>query len=90
MNDVPGKSVKEQLEAEKKAAIRSLETNLILIAIYILSNIFLIFPSKDGQLIFCLVNSSIQKTLLPIATTVANFGTIKSVCFDYWLMLTSK
>ena len=78
------KSTKDKLEAERLAAMRSLKTNLILILFFFTTNLFLLIPSKNWQLFFGVSNTSFQKTLVPIATTMANFGTIRSVCSQYW------
>ena len=78
------KSAKDKLEAERLAAMRSLKTNLILILFFFSTNLFLLIPSINWQLFFGVSNTSFQKTLVPIATTMANFGTIRSVCSQYW------
>ena len=70
---------KSRTEAERISALRSIETNLIMILWFYLSNIFLLFPSKFWKTYFCLVNTSIQKALLPLVTTIANFGTVRSL-----------
>jgi hypothetical protein len=33
---------------------------------------------------------SLQKCILPILTTIANFGTIREVSSQYWTILKSK
>ncbi len=76
--------------AEKTAAIKSLETNLILILIFCLSNLFFLIPSKILQTYFCIVSSSAQRALLPIVTTMTNFGTIRSVAFQFWNVFFKK
>jgi hypothetical protein len=70
--------------AEKAAAIKSLETNLILILIFCLSNLFFLIPSKIMQIYYCIVATSVLRGLLPIITTMTNFGTIRSVAFQFW------
>ncbi len=73
--------------AEKAAAIKSLKTNLILILICCLTLICVFFPSKLVQTYFFLFSSSIQRALLPIVTTMTNFGTVQSVAFQFWNIL---
>jgi hypothetical protein len=71
-------------EAERVSAMRSLKTNLILILLVFMSNFVLLIPSKAWQTYFCIVDTSIQKALLPIITTMANFGTVRSVASKFW------
>ena len=74
-------------EAERISALRSIKTNLIMILWFYLSNIFLLFPSKFWKTYFCLVDTSIQKALLPLVTTIANFGTVRSLGTELWKKL---
>jgi len=76
-------SVNKQ-EAERVSAMRSLKTNLIMVLFVGLSTLFLIIPSKMWQTYFCIVDTSIEKALLPIVTTMANFGTVQSVARQFW------
>ncbi len=80
------KNVERHL-AEKAAAIKSLKTNLILILICCLTLICVFFPSKLVQTYFFFFSSSIQRAMLPIVTTMANFGTIQSVALQFWNIL---
>jgi len=70
--------------AEKLAAKRSLETNFVVILFFFAANIVLLIPSKIWQTYFCVVDTSVQKALLPILSTMANFGTIRSVGKQLW------
>ena len=70
--------------AETLAAKRSLETNFIVILVFIAASVVLLIPSKMWQTYFCVVHTSVQKTLLPILSTMANFGTIRSVGKQLW------
>jgi hypothetical protein len=71
-------------EAERVSAMRSLKTNLIMVLFVGLSTLFLTIPSKMWQTYFCIVDTSIEKALLPIVTTMANFGTVQSVARQFW------
>jgi hypothetical protein len=62
------------------SALRSLKTNLILILAFIVSFFVILVPEKELKPIFILTNASFQKAALPLATTVANFGTVKDLC----------
>ena len=73
-----------RLEAERVSALRALKTNLMMILLFVASNLFLLIPSKVWQTYFCIVDTSIQKSLLPIVTTMANFGTVRSVAAQFW------
>jgi hypothetical protein len=78
------KLVANRQEAERVSAMRSLKTNLIMILLVFMSNFVLLIPSKVWQTYFCIVDTSIQKALLPIITTMANFGTVRSVARQFW------
>jgi hypothetical protein len=75
---------------EKMAAIRSLKTNLILILLFFVSGTFLIIPSQIWKTYFVIVDTAIQKALLPIVTTLVNFGTIRSVGSKFWNLMLNK
>ncbi len=75
---------------EKMAAIRSLKTNLILILLFFVSGTFLIIPSQIWKTYFVIVDTAIQKALLPIVTTSANFGTVRSVGSKFWNLMLNK
>ena len=79
-----------KIAAEKISATRSLKTNFILILMFFLSNLFLLLPSKMWQTYFCLLETSTYKSLLPIVTTIANFGTVRSVGFQLWKIIFKK
>jgi hypothetical protein len=71
-------------EAERMSALRSLKTNLIMILLLSMSMMILLIPSTTWQAYFCVVITSIQKGLLPIVTTMANFGTVRTVAAQFW------
>ncbi len=75
---------------EKMAAIRSLKTNLILILLFFVSGTFLIIPSQIWKTYFVIVDTAIQKALLPIVTTLVNFGTVRSVGSKFWNLMLNK
>jgi len=66
-------------EAEQMSALKSLKTNLVMILLVSLSILIILIPSKIWQTYFLIVNSSVLKVLLPIVTTMANFGTVQSL-----------
>ena len=76
--------------AEKQSAIRSLETNLMLILLFVLATFFYLIPSKVWQTYFCVVETSLQKALLPLITTMTNFGTVRSVSIQFWKSIFKK
>ena len=73
-----------QLNKEKTLAIRSLQTNLLLIGVVIMMSVLYLVPSPAWQFFFTNANESLQKVLLPTLSTIANFGTIRSVAMQYW------
>jgi len=86
-NRLKTEQISDKNEAEKASAIRSLKTNFLLILMFSLSNLILFLPSKVWQTYFSLLETSIYKYLLPIFTTIANFGTIRSVGLQLWKIL---
>jgi len=64
---------------EKAAALRSLKTNLLVISFGILATCFVYSLPPIVQQPLNLVGTSILKSVLPLATTIANFGTVRSV-----------
>ena len=79
-----------QLNKEKTSAIRSLETNLLLIGVVIMMSVLFLVPSPTWQFFFTAANESLQKGLLPTLSTMANFGTIRSVALQYWEYSSNK
>jgi len=74
-------------QEEISAALRSLQTNLSVICLGIItSSCTKLLPSQH-QTAFNLITNSLQKVILPIATTLANFGKVRSVTkafYDYF------
>ena len=70
-----------KVKAEQVAAIRSLQTNLTLIFVFMLPPIlFYIFQSKIDLIILL----SVQKGVATVLTTIANFGNIQDVLRTYF------
>ena len=82
-NSIPNVTVKSRKSAERTAALRSLKTNLSITIIFCFTNLFLLIPSKTLKMYFCVISTSLLRALLPISTTVANFGTIRSVALKF-------
>ena len=76
-----------KIQKEKESAIRSLKTNLVLIFILFFVCILFLFPPKSWQFFLTALNESVQKSTLPIFTTMANFLPIQSIISQYILYL---
>ena len=76
-----------KIQKEKESAIRSLKTNLVLIFILFIVCILFLFPPKNWQFFLTALNESVQKSTLPILTTMANFLPIQSIISHYVLYL---
>ncbi len=77
----------ERRQAEIRAAKRSIETNLVVgLVFFLVYGIFILMSSEIRQS-FGIIAFSMLKGLLPIFTTVANFGTVHSVMLQYWKYL---
>ena len=79
--------LEERRQAEIRAAKRSIETNLFLgLAFLIVYGIFILMSNKLRQS-YSIIAFSTLKGLLPIFTTITNFGTVHSVLLQYWKSL---
>ena len=75
---------------ELSASVKSIQTNFIVILLGITASFFIKNLSLDYQSVFNLASNSVQKTLLPIATTLVNFSIVRTVGFKFWLLVTDK
>ena len=82
--EIEMKKESRKVEAEIESAIRSLKTNLILIFLLFFLVTFFLFSPLDFQLYFIATIESLQKSLLPILTTMANFSPIRLVVSKYF------
>ena len=73
-----------QTKQEISLAMKSLQTNLALISLVLILCVLYLVPSTKWQSYFTAINESLQKGLLPTITTIANFGTVRSVLLKYW------
>ena len=69
---------------------RSIETNLVLVVIFVVVYGAFIFMSGKVRQSYSLFAFSTLKGLLPICTTIANFGTVHSVMIQYCQYFKSK
>jgi hypothetical protein len=76
-----------KISKEKESAIRSLKTNLTLICILFFICLLFLLPPKNCQFFLTALNESVQKSLLPILTTMANFLPIQSTITQYVIYL---
>ena len=76
-----------KIRKEKESAIRSIKTNLVLIGILFVVFILFLFPPKNWQIFLTALNESVQKSILPIFTTTANFLPIQSIINQYIIYL---
>ena len=75
---------------ELSASIKSIQTNFLVILLGITASIVIKYLPLDYQSVFSLAANSVQKTLLPIATTLVNFSIVRKVGFKFWLLVTKK
>jgi hypothetical protein len=79
----------DKITQERKAAIRALTTNFCIFFIFCLPNIAVLIKSPWARFFFT-TNLSFHKCMMPVLTTIANFGTIREVCLKYWISLKEK
>ena len=80
----------KQKEDEKRlaqimAAERCIKTNIILGALLVLIFFISLVLSKEARVYFSIIIFSIFKAVLPLLTTIVNFGTIQYVTKQYWI-----
>ena len=82
--DFEAARLEERRQSELKTAKKSIETNVIICLIFfVVYGIFILMSSCLRQSYSILV-FSILKGVLPVCTTIANFGTVSSVLVQYW------
>ena len=75
---------RRKVEAEIESAIRSLKPNLILIFLLLFLVTFFLFSPLEWQLYSIATIESLEKSLLPTLTTMANFNPIRLVISKYY------
>ena len=74
-----------RIEAEQMSALRSLKTNLFLLLMFLVPLLFFFFFRSKIELAFCCsLLFSIQKGVVTVFTTIANFGTVRVIIKTYW------
>jgi hypothetical protein len=79
----------DKMAKERKAAVRALTTNFCIVFFFCLPNFMMLIKSPWSRF-FSLINLSFHKCMMPVLTTIANFGTIREVCLQYWISLKEK
>ena len=74
----------QKFEAQIEAATRSIHTNMFLIAMFIISQILIIWFKKETRAFYAAIIFTTLKGVLPIFSTICNFGTIQSVIMEYY------
>ena len=70
-------------EAEIASSLRSLKTNAVLSLVLGIGILFLALPMNDWRTFYTLLVFTELKGLMPILTTVTNFGTVRSVLGEF-------
>ena len=79
--------------AERLSALRSLKTNLyfIFLSIFPLSIFILLTQlSRSNRVFLCVQYYSVNKCVMTVFTTVANFGTIREMMTKFWNVLKER
>ena len=79
-----------QLTMERTLAMKSLGTNVIFLGLVILTCVSYMVPPPHWQPYFTSALLSLLQGLQPTISTMANFGTIRSVSLQYWKYLSNK
>ena len=75
---------------ELSASITAINTNLVIILLGIVTSSYVKYIVVDYQSIFNLTSNSLHKSILPITTTVVNFGLIRKVGVKFWIWACSR
>ncbi len=84
------KADEEKFLREKQAAIRSQQTNLCLLFLFLIMPVLDIFLGTSLLKLENIISNSVQKCFVPIVTTVVNFGTIREVTAKYFNIFSLK
>ena len=70
-------------EIERQAALRSMKTNLLTILLFAALGLFQFVPTIKWKYVLFILFESILKCMIPIVTTLTNFGPVKQVAKMY-------
>jgi hypothetical protein len=73
----------EKRLSQIQSAKRSLVTNLICMFVFTIGITVDIMMPVEIRTYFCVIFFTLVKGFMPVLSTVANFGTIQSVCWQY-------
>ena len=74
-------------ENEKNAALRSMKTNLLMILMIAAAGLTTLAPTMKWKLFSLITFESLLKCILPIVTTLSNFGPTKKVAKMYFYLI---
>ena len=74
-------------EAQIQSAKRSLLTNITLMMFFTASHSSIFLLPEPERIVFTVAVFSLLKGVMPIGTTIANFGTIQVLVSKYWSIL---
>ena len=78
---------KTKEEIERDAALRSMKTNLLMLALFIVYGFFPFVPTMKWKLFLLILFESMLKCMMPIVTTLSNFGPVKNVAKMYFNLI---
>jgi hypothetical protein len=74
----------EEPNAEMEAALRSMKTNLLMLLLFMMTGFIFLIPPLEWKMFAAIMFQSFLKLLLPIVTTISNFGPVKEVARIYF------
>ena len=74
-------------ETERNAALRSMKTNLLMVLMFPAIGLFTLAPTMKWKLFLFIVFESLLKCIMPIFTTLSNFGPMKRVAKMYFYLI---
>ena len=83
--NTPKKKGKEEIE--RIAALRSMKTNLLMLLLFLIYGLFTFVPTMKWKMFLFILFESFLKCLMPIVTTLSNFGPVKRVAKIYFNLI---
>ena len=78
---------KTKEESERAAALRSMKTNLLMLVLFVVYGFFSFVPTLKWKIFLFALFESMLKCMMPIVTTLSNFGPVKNVAKMYFNLI---
>jgi hypothetical protein len=69
---------------ELEASARAMKTNLLMLILFVLNYTLLLFPSASWRTLMAYICVIVLKFLVPVVTTISNFGPVRELMTVYF------